>query len=751
MIEIAIHGRGGRGGVTLAKLIAAAHFGRGDHVQAFGLYGAERTGAPVQAFVRIDSSPVTVHGAVQNPDHVVVLDPSLVTPDVVRAADPRGWVIINSPTAPEAFAEMLPGRTLAVVDASRIAVAGRLGTRTIPIVNTAMLGSVLRVLGLSFADVEAALQGAGFGGPNIEAAAAAFDSVRTARLAGTPASDGPIAVPAGIRFFDDRVGGPPVTRTGDWASRWPRGRELAAPCSSACPAGNDVRGFVRAAARGDREAALATILRTSPFPATCGRVCPAPCTANCNRAGLDEAINVRELERGVERAAQRPPAAPQPAEGDRVAVIGSGPAGLSAAYHLARLGYAVTVYEKDRELGGVLRTGIPAYRLPREALERDIAYILDHGVGVKPGRYVDEAELERLRHDHRAVLVATGLPVPKALSLAEASAGETLLGVTFLDAVRRGGQRLDGRRVVVVGGGNTAVDSARTALRLGARDVRLAYRRTRDEMPAIDEEVEAALAEGVELSELVSPARLRDAGGQAVLECERMAPGPPDETGRRSVRPADDGSVVDLACDVLVLAVGQVSDLPVGIEDDACGSCGNGSGDRGMVVVCGDAATGEGTVAAAIGSGRAAALRVHHELGGAAGESLEPRRADELGPPAGLADIDLRAFAPALRLRGDELPPGARRTSFAEVCSGIEDTHGLDGLDAEASRCFSCGSCSACGLCLEFCPEGVVHITDDGRFVADEEYCKGCGLCASVCPRGALAMGRVAVREEVRT
>ena len=267
MLEIVIQGRGGRGGVTLAKLIAGAYFLRGDYVQAFGVYGAERAGAPVQSYVRVDAAEITAHLPIAEPDHVVVIDTSLVAAPVAAGLKTGGWLVLNTPRPPGAFATLFPGRRVATIDADAIAAANHLGTTALPIVNTTILGAVARLLGLELADVEAALRQARFAGGNLAAARAAFDQVQAQEL---PGRCGPSAValaaPLAVGFLDEGVGGVPTTRTGEWASRRPRGRRLAARCDAACPAGNDVRGFVQAAVRGDWDGALATLLRDDAVP-----------------------------------------------------------------------------------------------------------------------------------------------------------------------------------------------------------------------------------------------------------------------------------------------------------------------------------------------------------------------------------------------------------------------------------------------------------------------------------------------------
>ncbi|MHC4064220.1 MAG: 2-oxoacid:acceptor oxidoreductase family protein, partial [Planctomycetota bacterium] len=417
MTELTIYGRGGQGGVTLAKLIATAHFLQGKHVQAFGVYAAERSGAPLQAYVRIDDEEITNHNQISEPDHVIVLDRTLIGPHILTGLEPEGWIILNSPEQPEAFAEQFAGRNVASVDATEIAVANGLGTKSVPIVNTTILGAAARCFGLTLKDVETALANVKFGGPNVLSARQAYERVRMERLTGrlVPA---PAAADKGrvASILDEDVGGMPAIRTGSWATRQPQRRQLTPPCNNGCPAANDVRGFVEAVGKEDYDRALEILLETSPLPGACGRVCPAPCMEACNRADYDESVNIRELERYAADHGRRP-APSRPWRAERVAVVGSGPAGLSACYHLARLGYPVVLYEAGQELGGVMRTGIPQYRLPRDVLDREIEYILAHGVQAATGKFVNRPLLLQLSRKHSAVFVATGLQESRALNL----------------------------------------------------------------------------------------------------------------------------------------------------------------------------------------------------------------------------------------------------------------------------------------------------------------------------------------------
>jgi 2-oxoacid:acceptor oxidoreductase gamma subunit (pyruvate/2-ketoisovalerate family) len=748
MIEIRIHGRGGQGGVTLAKLIATSRFLQGLSVQAFGLYAAERSGAPIQAFCRYSESAITNRNLIYEPDHIIVLDPTLVGPAITAGLKPGGWILINSPESPDYFAEQFGHFRIATVDATQIARDNKLGTRSVPIVNTALAGAVGRMLDFPLDEIEAALEHLGFVGGNLAAARRAFDEVQ---FLDTPSDTTPVekaaAAPAagrGHSILDGAGASMPAIKTGQWATEQPQRQQFIPPCNHICPAGNNVQGFLDALAHEKTDEALEILLRTTPFPSICGRACPAPCMQACNRIELDGAVNVRQMERYAGDHGEATPVR----LGDRpetVAIVGSGPAGLTAAYHLARFGYDVTVYESGSEIGGLLRSGIPEFRLPEDIVDKEIDRILALGVEVETNHRIDRQALLDLAREHDAVLVATGLQEQRGLQLGLDGTTAVVQGIEFLDHVYRDDVRVDGEDVIVIGGGNTAMDAARSALRLGATSVRVVYRRTRDEMPAIAEEIDEALEEGVAIDFLTQPIALHEdkvdgAKRHYRLQCVRMELGEPDDSGRRSPV-AIPGSDVELDCHRVILALGQSPDISVFPEGTEVreGTQLLGLLEKPLFAV-GDLATREGTVAAAIGSGRRSAVHIHNVLSGehvTITEHAEAKRdVDEWHDEVIRADaMKLHLFERQAVAEGEALDPVERRSTFDEVHLGLEDA-------SEAARCLSCGVCNECDLCITYCPEGVLkRIGHSLEF--DYGYCKGCGMCVAECPRNVIFMSHL--------
>lgn len=547
-------------------------------------------------------------------------------------------------------------------------------------------------------------------------------------------------------------------KTGSWRYMRPVYRERTPPCNHACPAGEDIVAYLGLVADGRFREAWECLRRENPFPGVCGRVCPHPCEASCNRERLGGAIAIHEVERFLsDWAAEQhlTPARQKPVQRERVAVVGSGPAGLSCAYHLALQGYPVTVYEADSLPGGMLRTGIPTYRLPREVLDREIAAIEALGVEIRTGmRLGGNLSWDDLA-PYRAVFLALGQQRSRPLGVPGEDAEGVLHGLAFLKRVNQGEKVPVGPRVVVVGGGNTAMDAARVARRLGA-EVTVLYRRSRAEMPAIAEEVEEAEEEGVSFHFLAAPvAILTDGGRVRGVQAVRMRLGEPDASGRRRPEPIPDSEFV-LEADTVIPALGQEADLDavppdVAVQAGAIRIDPSGQTTRPGVFAGGDVATGFGTVTAAIGSGKRAALAIGRFLRGEAQPEYPPLHENVRAFPRPMLPEVVtfeelntaylrRVPRPEARLR----PAEERLKDWAEVRQGLEPAT----VVAEGLRCFSCGTCNRCDNCLNFCPDISVRRRGDWRagyppypyYEFDYDYCKGCGICASECPRHAITM-----------
>ena len=715
-LEIRVHGRGGQGGVTCAKLVATLYADLGLFVQSFGDYGMERSGAPIRAFTRVDAAPISNRNKVYAPRHLLVLDPTLMSDEVLEGAPPGGLLLLNTPEPLAALAGRFPHLQVAAVAAGAIARRHGIGTSAVVIVNTALIGAYARVVGLPWEAVQRTYASHELE-DDLDAAREAFEAVADSPAQSTaapPVRPAPPAAPV-LPITEHVRDLPTPAQTGSWRTQLPRYRSHPAPCHLACPAGNDVAGVLGALRDGGVEAAARLLLATQPLPSVCGRVCPAPCMEACNRASYDGAVHVRGLERWIgDHSGTRVERPAAPARRFRVAVVGGGPAGISAAFALARAGHEVLILESEPALGGVLRTAIPAYRLPAAALERDLSRLSGLGVVVRCHERIGPAELRALAAERDAVIVATGLPVPSGLDGAEdpGRLAGVRQGLDFLREVRAGRAPALRGHAVVVGGGNTAVDCARTALRCGATRVTIAYRRGRAEMPAIQAEIDEALAEGVALLPLRQPVRLAGAERLEGVELAEVTLGERDASGRR--RPVMGAGRELLACDHLILALGQGPDRILVLE-----------GAGGGVWGAGDLATGAGTVSHAVGHGRRVAEEVLARLEGRPAPAAGP--AGDVVTPAHVRFAD---FAPSRPHRERLLAPAERRTGWAEVNGGLRGPE-------EARRCFSCGTCTRCDTCLLACPEGIVRRIDGG-YAIDERYCKGCGMCVAECPRQAM-------------
>ena len=481
--------------------------------------------------------------------------------------------------------------------------------------------------------------------------------------------------------------------------------ECVAPCAARCPAGLNIPAFVRAIATFDNHAAIQTIAERLVLPGSLGRICPRLCEQECRRCDLDQGLAVGSLHRyaaDLDHAGATPFVPPRARpSGKSVAIVGAGPAGLAAAYYLLQKGHDCTLYDAHPHPGGMLRYAIPAYRLPKDALDAEISTIQKLGAQFRMGRrWGEHFTLGALRQQHHAVFVAVGAQRPQGLRCE----GEenALAGVEFLELVTQGNLPSLGHDVVVVGGGNTAVDCARTAVRLGAQNVRILYRRSREEMPCLMQEVESAEAEGVDIDLLVAPVRLERDGHDLSLTCQRMRLGEPDDSGRR--RPiALEGSDVVIKCSTVIAAIGQSVERSLaeqeglrvtswGIAADARTLATNLPG----IFAGGDAVLGADLAVRAVAAGRIAAASIHQYLCGdpVVGEPATTAVAMRPIDDAERAAI-FRAIEKAPRVPMPEFPLEQRRTCFEEVERGFAAEDAL----REARRCLTCG-CRKADCCL---------------------------------------------------
>lgn len=526
------------------------------------------------------------------------------------------------------------------------------------------------------------------------------------------------------------VGSSLANHTGSWRTERPVYVKRLPPCNEACPAGEDIQGWLFHAESGDYEAAWRLLVRDNPFPAVMGRVCYHSCENRCNRARLDAAVGINSVERFLGDEAIRrgwrfdPPAAPS---GRHVLVVGAGPSGLSAAYHLARRGHRVTVRESGLQPGGMMRFGIPRYRLPREVLDAEVRRIVELGVTIELGRRVEHVVDAMRDGDFDAAFLAVGAHIAKRAYIPAGDSSRVLDAVSVLRSMEGEAPPLLGRRVVVYGGGNTAMDVARTAKRLGATDAVVVYRRTRERMPAHDFEVEEALEEGVTMRWLST---VRAAGDGAVT-VEKMVL---DEQGF----PRPTGELETLEADSLVLALGQEADLSLlhGVPGLAF-SDGVVQVDHRMmtghpgIFAGGDMVPAERNVTVAIGHGRKAARHVDAWLRGEAAPEPPPPA------PARFESLNPWYYADAPKTVRPMLDRIRRQSTFDEVQGGLDEGNAL----YEARRCLSCGNCFECDNCYGVCPDNAVLKLGPGRgYEFKLDYCKGCGICVAECPCGAIEM-----------
>ncbi len=524
--------------------------------------------------------------------------------------------------------------------------------------------------------------------------------------------------------------------------------ELLPPCTNACPVNTDVRGYLAAIARRDYGEAYRLIRVSNPFPSVCAWVCPHPCEDNCRRAVVDAPLSIRNLKRFAVEAvgANRQPVARAQATGKKVAVVGAGPGGLTAAYDLAQLGHQVVVYERNQSLGGHFLTSLPTYRLPREMLKKDVEEILAVGVeactGIDVGR---DVTISRLREEYDAVIIGVGLSESKGLPLPGFEHPRVLKALKFLHEANIGGKPDIGSSVIVIGGGDVAMDVARTAVRLGAVRVAVVSLEFRDKMPAHSWEIEEALAEGVSLMPGFGPVEILTEDGEITGLKTQKVKSIFDREGR--VNPTYEPTTFQtIPCDTVILSIGQGTDNSF-LCDSGLAVNGRGclAADRKYlstnlsgVFTCGEVVTGPGPAIAAVASGHRAAILVNDYINGnktAPGE----KETETIGPlPEKVAERVPRRSRQEMPV----LPADERKRNFRPYELGLDE----DAAVREAGRCLNCGlgaqvipeKCAACLTCQRVCPYDVPVV--EGLAGMPVEGCQACGICAAFCPGNAITL-----------
>ncbi len=520
-----------------------------------------------------------------------------------------------------------------------------------------------------------------------------------------------------------------ANHTGSWRTERPVYVDRLPPCNQQCPAGEDIQGWLFHAESGDYETAWRHLTRDNPFPAIMGRVCYHTCEGACNRGKIDSPVGINSVERflGDEALKQGWTFAPVSVNsGKRVLVVGAGPSGMSAAYHLRRLGHQVTVQDAGPFLGGMMRFGIPKYRLPREVLEAEMQRIVALGVEVKLNSRVDNILESMKAGKFDAAFLAVGAHIGKRAAIPAGDAAKIVDAISVLRSMEGEDKPMLGRRVIVYGGGNTAIDVARTAKRMGAEPI-IVYRRTREKAPAHDFEIEEALQEGVMVKWLST---IKQAG-ESSITIEKMVL---DDKGF----PQPTGEFETMEADSVVLALGQDVDLGLldgvpGLEvaDGVVKVAPNMMTGHPGIFAGGDMVPAERNVTVAIGHGKKAARHIDAWLRSATHEA--PKKHEV----ATFERLNIWYYSDAPKTVQPMLDIIRRQSTFDEVQGGLDETNAL----FEARRCLSCGNCFECDNCYGVCPDNaVIKLGAGKRFEFNYDYCKGCGICAAECPCGAIVM-----------
>jgi NADPH-dependent glutamate synthase beta subunit-like oxidoreductase/Pyruvate/2-oxoacid:ferredoxin oxidoreductase delta subunit len=540
-----------------------------------------------------------------------------------------------------------------------------------------------------------------------------------------------------------------IVKTGGWRYLRPVHLSRTSPCRLNCPLGNDIAQFIAHIDKHDFQRAYQVIVEENPLPGVCGRVCFSPCEKNCNRSQYDEGISIRALERFTAEQTKFSGNIGKRTEKQkkRIAVVGSGPAGLSCAYFSARLGYSVSIFERGPQLGGMLRYGIPEYRLPRQVLEREIDNIQSLGMTVKVNAEMGkDFVLPELLGEFDAVFLGIGAWKSLKMRIEGEKEFARKSGLAFLVDANSGAPSLSGK-VAVIGGGNTAFDVARSCLRHGNEPI-IIYRRSKAEMPALQEEIDDAEREGVHIVFQAAPTVIRSENGKLLIRCLRMEKSGSLVDGRYAYIAVKD-SDFEIVTDNVIACIGEATVVegldPKLFEVNALQRS-NVAG-----VFCGGDMTSEvRSVSHAIGSGKRAAIGIDQFLKGEdidfTGVLFEPGggvsftrylagKQEESRNPVHFEEINLDYFEQRNRVKPTRaLPVGSLKGDFTE----IEKDLSMDSALSEAKRCFKCGYCNQCLNCYVFCPDAAISVTSSRDPVVDYDHCKGCGICVRECPRGTI-------------
>jgi NADPH-dependent glutamate synthase beta subunit-like oxidoreductase len=548
--------------------------------------------------------------------------------------------------------------------------------------------------------------------------------------------------------------------TGHWSSRKPVYVKKISPCREACPAGNDISGVLALIAEGQFDLALELILQENPFPGICGRVCYHPCQTKCNRDQFDEAVEIRALERSLADYGSASPKVSSAEPGTTIAVVGSGPAGLAAAYFLACFGHKVTIYERNQEPGGVLRYGIPDYRLPKDVVKKEIDRVLALGIDLKTGINVDRKILTDLRSGYDFLFLSVGAWSPRTLGMRGEDANNILYGLDFLSRQAKNGVCRGKKHIVVIGGGDVAVDVARTAARYSGAGTRITMVAPEKlgEFPAIPEGIVEAKDEGIKMIGGYRPSEFAGNGVLKQVHFVRTKVHKDPTTGIYKMLPAD-GKGLSLEADLVIIAIGQAPELDPFtaeiLEDDGSKVYINEFGMTPLagVYAGGDLVKQRPAVVDAIASGKRAAIAIDADA-----REIDPAKifsSFRLGSGSSLSaqvyqgaskinvqqvvqfsELNTLPYRKSPPLIGQKVSPKSRTQDFGEVNMGLDRTSAIE----EAKRCFYCGTCTGCDLCFLLCPDLSIVKTGFKDYDVSADYCKGCGQCATTCPRHVIDM-----------